>query len=233
MQPLFILHKHYRDAVEVCEIALNAALSLDNADAEKSMRKRLARFLVRLGEVGPAESHVAEMLRKSRARGDRRGEASGLKSLGMLKAERSEFDAAARLFAEALAILRELGKRRGEGLVLIELGMTLAALGRLDDAAEHLEQAHTVLTEDTYNAMRASAEMGRVQAQLGNFADAQALLGNAVTAFGELGARHEQARTHAALAEVLTHLGQSAEAQRHRDAAGEILATEVAPIEGE
>jgi tetratricopeptide (TPR) repeat protein len=223
MQPLFILHRHYQDAVYIDEIGLRAATALADRRGEVDMRKRLARTYSRLGEFESAQTHVTELLRATRAWGDRRGEASALKSRGILLTETGRLDSAVAAFHEALAILTELDQRHAQGLTLINLGEALIALGRFDEAIGQLESARLLLSApertDSYNAARAALRQGQALALAGSPAAARELLGTTLATLTELRATAEQAMTHRALAELAQLSGDEPTAREHEAAA--------------
>ncbi|WP_216216920.1 tetratricopeptide repeat protein [Amycolatopsis aidingensis] len=223
LQPLFILHKHERQALEVGEVALRAAREWGSVRAENSTQKRLARAYAHLGRFDQAEQHAEEMLHRTRDRADRRGEASALKNLAFLQAETGQFDLAAATFDQTLAILRALGKRRGEALTLVELGRTLIRLGDFERAAERLRRARDLFASldvpDRYNDARAAASLGAAEMYLERHDTARALLQGAVTVLAEHGAHQQRGQVHRALAELARRVGDSAEARRQDDIA--------------
>lgn len=226
LQPLFIVHRHERDAVELGEIVLAGAVAGDDPVARDNMRKRLARTYSRLGEFDRARTHLAAMLADTRARGDRRGEASALKSEALLLARSGRPESAVDVFHQTLAILDELDARHGQGLTLINLGEVLIALGRFGEAIDELESARTLLSapdrRDVYNATRAAIVLGQAQLGAGNHAVARDLLHAALDTMTELDAPAEQAKAHRALAELAARTGDTAAEQRHEQAAARL-----------
>ncbi|WP_158885525.1 ATP-binding protein [Amycolatopsis anabasis] len=227
LQPLFILHRHGQDAIEIGELALNAARQLDDPVAEKRVRKRLARVYTALGQTDRAERHISDLLLLSQERGDRRGEASALKSRGLLFAEAGRFAEAARVLARTVDILRGLGKRRGEALALINLGETLVRLGEHESAVVELGRARELLTSlhvpDPYNEARAARALGQAHLAGGNLEAADELLRHALVVFADQGADHERGRTHRALADLCERTGKPEESRQHAEAAGTFL----------
>ena len=233
LQPLFLLHKHYHDAVELGEIVTSAAVAWGNAAAENNMRKWLARTYVRLGELDQAAQHARIMLASARANADRRAEASALKSHALVLEAQGAVEAAAQALHEAVALLRGLGRIRGEGIALIDLGAVLTAAGRHGEAQTCLEQARAILVglepADTYNAARADVGLAQVYLESGRDIEAQELLLPAVEVLAAIGADHEQARAYRLLAELARRTGDTESARRHDAAAAALLAT---PVDG-
>jgi tetratricopeptide (TPR) repeat protein len=224
IQPLFIVHKHLRDAVEVDEIALHAAQALGDLDAQTNMSKRLARANTRLGEFDKAKRQVESMLELNRRHGDRRGEASALKSQGILFLATGQLELAMAAFRDALALMTEVGGPRAQGLLHIDLGETLLALGQLDSAAAHLDRARSLLStlDDHYNAARATIALARVQTQDDRYDTARELLHDALTTMTELHSAFYQIRAHNALAELARRTGDERTSAGHERAAAEL-----------
>jgi tetratricopeptide (TPR) repeat protein len=211
LQPLFILHKHYADAVATGEIAVSVALADGDAEAEVNMRKRLARTYSLLGEFDRAAQHITAMLATTRATGDRRGEASALKSRALLLTRSGRPEAAVDLLRQTLAMLAELDLTYDQGLTLINLGDVLLTLGRFAEAIGELESALPLLSApartDRYNATRAAIRLGQAHLGAGHLATARALLTDAVATMTELDSAVERATAEAALAELARRAG--------------------------
>jgi tetratricopeptide (TPR) repeat protein len=226
LQPLFVLHKYLRDAVEVDEVALGAARAMDDRAAENRMGRYLARAWAGLGEFTKAEQQTESMLEQSRRTGDRRGVAHALKTQGLILVNTGQLERAVAAFQEALGILRALERRRAQGLVLINLGEALLGLGELDAAAVHLEQAHEMLSGLTdpapFDAARAVLARGLVELQRGHHLAARAALDDALSTMTALRSTAEQARAHRALAELARQVGDVDAAERHERAATEL-----------
>lgn len=235
MQPLFILHNHYHVAVEIDELGARAAVALGDHDAETNMRKRLARAHSRLGDFDQAQGQIGELLRATRAREDRQGEASALKSQGILFAESGQLDSAVEAFQRTVAILADLGRDRALGLTLINLGETLLAMNRPEDAVAQLESARLLLSAptqpDRYNASRATIRLGRAHARNHNDTTARQLLTAALATMVELDAPAEQIQAHLGLAEVLRRAGDEPAALEHETAAARLAENIAAPAD--
>jgi tetratricopeptide (TPR) repeat protein len=233
LQPLFILHQHNREEVEIGELALRAAQQLGDNPAQNNMRKRLARTYTYLGHIDRAEHHIDEMLSRCRANGDRSGEASALKSLALLLVKLGRLGQAVGIFERTLELLRVLGKRRGEGLVLINLGETLVQLEDTQLALERLQRARDILASlgdpDPYNEARATAALGNAHLQHGDHEVAREALQHALDLFADQGSPRERGRAHESLAELGRRTGNDEEARRHDDIAGTLLAAPETP----
>lgn len=226
VQSLFILHKHNSEAVEVDHLGLTAAVGLDDWRAETEMRKRLARTYLQLGEHDSAQRHVDELLAGARKRNDRRGEASGLKTLGGLHSRRGKHGEAVLAFEEAANIVRELGNRRSLALTLVDLSRALLDLQHVPEAIGHLDEALTILRTldhpDPYNTARATRVLAHAHRLSGDTDTAHHLLYDALAMLVSVEADHERAVTHEALAELHDQLGEPEQARSHRDHAAQL-----------
>ncbi|SDC91500.1 NB-ARC domain-containing protein [Actinokineospora iranica] len=227
MLPLFILHKHHVEAVEVLELALDAAIESGDAAVENKMRKRLARTLTELGEYDQAEHHIGETLRAARDRGDRAAESSARKSLAMLHRARGRHVDVIAEFEAALATMRQGTAPRAVGLLLTELGKACVAAGQVERAVEHLAEARAVLSglpdADPYNHARVTLELGRARLRLGEHTAAGDLLRSALVTLAAQDAEYETAQAHRALAQWSRVVADPDGERRHIEEAEAIL----------
>jgi tetratricopeptide (TPR) repeat protein len=228
LQPLFIVHGHRREAVAVDEHALRAAAAMGDHHAQTSMRKRLARVLVDLGETALAQEHIDELIEAGERRGDRRGRASGLKVRARLHARLGRPADAVADCREVVSILREIDQGRAEALALTELGMALLDAGRPADAVPPLTEARDILLAgappDPYNAARASIPLARARIRLGDHDGVRALLDAAGRTLEELRSDRRLGRTHETFAELYDATGDHDRAAAHRSRAAELRA---------
>lgn len=226
LQPLVIVHRHYRTSVEVDPMALRAAQADGNHDAEIDVRKRLARYLARLGRPAEAEHHVDLMLAASRAAGDRRGETKALESLAVLLVETGDRRRAVVAYEQSLAILSELNRPRALALMSTDLADVLVTLGRHTEAVPHLERARVLLAAlpepDVYNIARAAVVLAAARTGVGDDVAARDLLLPALVTMTEHGSRYQLARTHRSLAEIARRAGDD-DIAAHHDAAADRL----------
>ncbi|MCT2586928.1 tetratricopeptide repeat protein [Actinophytocola gossypii] len=220
MQPLFYLHRHYRVAAEVHELAMDAAAAMGDTRAEAGMRRRLARVLVHLDELPRARTQIDTLLLRARETGDRRETAHAMKSLARLHSRRGEHHLAATALEEVAEILRGLGLRRSLALALIELGATLVEQDLPGEAVSHLDQARALLLAldppDEYNAVQAVVGLADAQLRRGDHGAALALLTDALPVLSSLGSAYHLGRAHALLAELHTARGEHERAREHR-----------------
>jgi len=226
LQPLFIVHAHHREALEVDEHALRAAAATGDHHAQHSMRKRLARVLLDLGDLDRARAHIDELVEAGERGGNQRVLASGLKLRARLHSRLGEHAAAVTALREVVAILGELGRCRAEGLALTELGMALLDAAQPADAVSPLHDARNLLLAidppDRYNAARASIPLARARLRLGDHDDAGRLLGEARRTLAELGSDHQLRRALETFAELYDATGDHERADEHRARAAEL-----------
>jgi tetratricopeptide (TPR) repeat protein len=219
LQPLFILHKHYREAAEVDRLALDAATAWGDPAAQADMRNRLARVLLRLGDVDAARAHVDELLRSTRERGDPHDFANALQALGGLHHRIGDHRRSADAFEEAVLTIRGHGHPRTEALALTDLGTALVEVGDFRQAATHLVEARTILSAldppDGYNVARAATILARAHRELDELDAARQLLTETLPVLAALDSDHELARAHEELAAVLGAAGDADGAREH------------------
>ncbi|MGB3437349.1 MAG: tetratricopeptide repeat protein [Actinophytocola sp.] len=227
MQPLFILHKHNREAVEVNGLAVTAASRWGNWPAEANMRKRLARAHLRLEELDDARQHIDQLLHDAQSRDDHRAIASGLKTLGGLHARRGEHEQSVLMFEEATRLMRDIGSARSLALALIDESRALLDLRCSEQAAVRLAEAVSLLgaldPPDPYNTARATRLLAQSHLLQGEPQPARRLLDDALALLQQVGADHELAATHHALADVHDLSGDPDRAGHHRAQAENIL----------
>jgi tetratricopeptide (TPR) repeat protein len=234
LQPLVIVHRHYRTSVEMDPFALRSAQTDGNHDAELDIRKRLARYLARLGYLSEAARHADLMLAAARANGDRRGETKALESKAVVLVEAGEYDSAVTAYERALAILAELHRPRAEALMSTDLGDVLLTLGRWSEAITRVERARTLLVDlpepDVYNIARAVIVLARAYVGAGNDLSARDLLRSALSTMAEHGSGFQSARAHRSLADIARRAGDDDAAARHAAAADRLASGADDPV---
>jgi tetratricopeptide (TPR) repeat protein len=223
LQPLVIVHRHYHTSVETDSFALCSAQAAGDQDAELDVRKRLARYLGRLGHLAEASRHADLMLAAAQANGDRRGETKALESQAVIQVEAGNHDQAVTSYQRALGILAELHRPRAEALMSTDLGDVLVTLGRWSEALSRLERARTMLADlpepDPYNRARATIVLARAHIGAGDDPAALDLLRSALSTMTEHGSRFHSARAHRSLADIARRAGDDAAAAHHDNAA--------------
>lgn len=233
LQPLFILHKHYREAAEVDRLALDAATAWGDPTGQTDMRNRLARVLLRLGDVDAARPHVDELLRSTRERGDRHDLANALQTLGGLHNQTGDLLLSAGAFEEAVLTIRGQGHPRTEALALTDLGIALIEVDDFRQAATHLVEARAILSTldppDGYNVARTATILARAHRELHELDAARQLLTETLPVLAAFDSSHELARAHEELAAVLGAAGDADGAREHTDEATRLRSAVVPP----
>lgn len=226
LRPLFILHRHERDSLEVGEVALRAAEDWGNDAAQTSARKRLGRTYLHLGHLNRARYHATELLRRARAHHDRRAEASALKNLAQLHAASADPARAVATFEQVIGILAALHKRRDEALARIELADVHLAQGNATAAMAESRQSRDILSSlvpsDPYNTARATSRLGQACLMAQDGERAREFLEAALSVLAAQDAGHERGQAHRALAQLCRRTGDDDGARSH-DATADVL----------
>jgi tetratricopeptide (TPR) repeat protein len=156
------------------------------------------------GQFDQALSAFEEVYNGSVAAGHDMLEAQALHELGCTYLASGRFTEAVRHLEQALTLRQRLGYRRGVALTTHVLGEAAHTQERYDQAVEYFQLAHSILREeaDPFNLMRSLAWLGYAQTHLGNTADGQAALEQALEYFATGGSPRWHARCAEMLAEV-------------------------------
>lgn len=227
LQPLLIMRKHDRLAVEVSETALRAVLVDGDPAAETELREQLGRRYAKLGDVARAEEHIAELLRAGRTRGDRRAEANAMATRARLLAGQGNRTGAAEAYGRTVAILDALDEPRELALALTALGSVLSELGRHAEATERLTRARSILVglseQDPYDESRVTIALAHNHVREGDLDAAAAMIPAALATIRRFESAYERARAHRLLAELHQRTGNSAEARRSEQVASDLI----------
>ncbi|QKW05674.1 ATP-binding protein [Streptomyces sp. NA04227] len=164
---------------------------------------QLGNALVELGQHQEAERQLRLAEEAEAADGHRRGRATALECLGLLRLSQWNWDEAYALFERADEELAQLAEGdegfedapRGRALLLRHRGRALRGLGRFDEAARFLSGALVFFEEtqkEAYNAARTLTDLGEVHLEAEDLAAALPLLDRALRILGE-----ENASPHA------------------------------------
>lgn len=210
MWPLFLRLRYVEDRREAHTLAVAAARSEGNVQAEAYLLVSLAGTLTVAEQYAKAAEHCDRAMDLFEQLEDPRGLAQAVNRRAKIHARAGEWDEAEQSFQHALA-LRELeGYRRGVALAYQGLGKVAAARGDLELAEEYLHRSHVGLEAegDRYDAAWSQALRAQVVADLGDadralrlLEDAFALMQATGSAFGQAGlleihGRLEQAAGH-------------------------------------
>lgn len=175
-----------------------------------------------LGELDLAWTHQNESLAIQKQRGNHRGMAGSLNSLGLIAKDRGDLAAADQMFAESLDIKREQGDERGIAMSLNNLGMTARLADRLVEAKAHYAESAEIL--------RSLGDHRGMARSLINMAEAALKTGDLVVAhrgFQEARTCFEAVGDQQGIALASTNLSAVFQAEGRPDEAGPLVAQAV------
>ncbi|MFD5325892.1 tetratricopeptide repeat protein [Streptomyces sp. NPDC127092] len=178
---LFLRQGFHQDWLTTHRLGVRAAARCpDVPEAEGRMHAQLGFALLGLGRHGEAEEAFVSAAEADRRCGHRRGEATAVESLGLVRLAQGRPEEAAECFRAA----RELTEDpRARALLEHHLGRALSGQGRHEEAAATLERAARLLAElpvpDTYNQARVLTSLGQAALAAGNRGRAAAILAEA------------------------------------------------------
>ncbi|MFD5746698.1 tetratricopeptide repeat protein [Streptomyces sp. NPDC127033] len=171
------------------------------------MHVLLALNLLELREDEEAESHLTAAVRAEEAAGHRRGQASAVESLGLLRLRQWRFQEAYACFDEASAVLDGAGTDgegardlpRARALLERHRGRALRGLGRFAEARERLETALGFFGTgaDPYNTARTLTDLAETHLAEGDPEGALPLIDEAAVTLDKEKAAHHLAHLRA------------------------------------
>lgn len=214
---LFVFRKHYTAWTKTHRIGVAAAESCGDPRAQARMLEALASAYLNLRDFAEAARCSGRALELERSCGHLAGEASALERLGIAQLAGGDGPGAIETFTRALGVHRRIGLERGVAMTMRYLGEALAREGRPREAIERFTEALEFFTDrgDEYNRARTLTGLARALVAEEKLAEADETLNAALRAAGEVGARHEQASIHGALADIARRRGDPASERRH------------------
>ncbi|RDI32232.1 ATP-binding protein [Lentzea flaviverrucosa] len=125
------------EGISAYELALDAAMSLGDREAETKALLRLGRLHREMGHAEAARARFESAASLSRDLGDTESQGKALYNLGLLSRHSKDFDSAWRLYGAALECYRTGGHRPGEAQVNYSLGVLADNVGLSDRATEY------------------------------------------------------------------------------------------------
>ena len=175
--------------IEAHSLALAAVRQCADPLAELEIVNTLGVGLRSAGQTDTAIGRFNEVLHLARAADDRLGIAQALHELGVTF-HLTGGDAQAQAYLiQARDLRREVGYVRGAALSELSLGMVAYDQGAYEQASELLTSAHTTLVQeqDSFDAARALAWLGRARAAIGDYGAAEKYLRRAHVFFKDAG----------------------------------------------
>jgi tetratricopeptide (TPR) repeat protein len=166
------------------------------------------------GEIDEGAACFDEGLRISRELGDRNLEGAFVGALGVIEAERKNYEAAIVLCEQTLVIGRELGDTRREGQCRLNIALFCIELGRFDEAWDQSVQTEPLLAGSP--GARALLELIRAQVlhHRGHSGDARTLARTAKEVFDRISWNEFSVEASVVLGEIEAASGDGEAAHR-------------------
>ncbi|MFF5972704.1 tetratricopeptide repeat protein [Streptomyces sp. NPDC012769] len=178
---LFFRQGFHQDWLTTHRLGVRAAARCPGTpEAEGRMQAQLGFALLGLGRHGEAEEAFTAAAEADRRCGHRRGEATAVESLGLVRLAQGRYEQAADHFRAAQHLAED---PRARALLEHHLGRALSGQGRHADAAATLERARELMTAlpvpDPYNEARVLTSLGEAALAAGDPERAAGLLAEA------------------------------------------------------
>ncbi len=207
--------------------AARCAEEFGDRRAEGRMRTQLAFAYMGRGQLGEAARELTEAAAADERAGHRRGQATAVESLGLVRLRQWRYEEAEESFRQAQAILRGIAPgEAGEqdvprALALLEhhIGRALRGQGRHADSVIQLRYAlgqfHALRERDHYNEARVRMSLGETLLTAGEPAAARTPLDEALATLESEGAVLQQADAAELRAACAKALRDAADEARH------------------
>ncbi|MER7518729.1 tetratricopeptide repeat protein [Streptomyces sp. NPDC126499] len=178
---LFFRQGFHQDWISTHRLGVRAAARCpDTPEAEGRMHAQLGFALLGLGRHDEAEEAFAAAAEADRRCGHRRGEATAIESLGLVRLAQGRYEQA----ADRFRVARDLAEDpRARALLQHHLGRALSGQGRHDEAAATLERAGELMAAlpvpDPYNEARVLTSLGEAALAAGDPGRAAGILAEA------------------------------------------------------
>jgi DNA-binding SARP family transcriptional activator/Flp pilus assembly protein TadD len=218
-------HGHWRNLATVAQVALTAAVRLDDRPAQARIHSNLGVTLTWLGRYDEADPHCRQAIQLYEVVGDQLGEARARFNFAWLLTTRGEPEAARSHDQRSLELFRAAGHRTGEARGLNALAWSSALSGEYRRALGDGERALGLLHElgDRFGEGSALHTIGYAHHHLGEHERAVDCYQRALARFREVGDRYHEADTLTLLGDARQALGEPAEARTAWKAALTIL----------
>ncbi|WP_053727349.1 ATP-binding protein [Streptomyces sp. WM6378] len=207
---LFLHRRYVADWKESLELGAAFASAALEPAAEARLRSLLSRPLMDLGEYERARAELNTAQACAEVADHTQLRASVLEFLGRYW-DRSDPARAIEVYEESVRLNAEAGQARGAAIVTFFLGCAQDAVGDSALALDTLRQAHQALLgladPDVRMAARATDAIGRAHGHLGQRAEAERELREAVRVLREQGATHYEAQALLELADIARREG--------------------------
>lgn len=225
MWPLFLLRKHYQAWFEAHRLGLKAARACANRRAEARMLVALGYAHLSLGNYDAAVRDCTEALSIDEATDHLLGQASALEYLGIAALRTGHPEPAITYFTRAREIDEQVNHPRGVAMMRRHIGDAHAQAGRYAAALEEFTHALDFFSthHEPYHEARTLTRLGRTHLHLGRLDAAEDALDSALHIAERIGARHEEATVHVAVADLAAGRADQETERRHLGWAAEIF----------
>lgn len=217
---------HWEEAVEVYDLASEAASRGADRDAEARMRSQLARARMELGELDLAKAELKTCAELMRSSSNGALASSIVEWTGILHIKRGDDEAAIAAFEEALVGFQRAEVPRGVAMQRYLLGRTLLRTGGFERAVRELRAAAEAVDPETDQFLygRVLWRLGAALAGNGQPAEARIALDDAAGALKRYSAYLHEARVREDIAALEREAGDGAAEARELEAALAIYA---------
>lgn len=207
---VFVFRKHYRLWIDSHEIGLASARACADPRAQALMLESLGSAYLNLRDFPAAERCGSEALQLEQAAGHLFGEGKALECIGVARLGLRDPAGATDAFNQAMAIHERLGRPRGIAMMNRRLGQAFGLAGRYVEAIQHLARAYEAFVDlhERYNEARTLSTMAEMYLASGQIEEEEKTLTKALAITTEIGAVHEQANIHMALARSAKRRGE-------------------------
>ncbi|HET9425811.1 MAG TPA: tetratricopeptide repeat protein [Gemmatimonadaceae bacterium] len=164
------------------------------------------------GDIAAAERHYTRASRAFAEVGDVAGQAQAWHNLGMLHADRLEWDQADEAYGRSLELSEQTGNREMVGMVIMNRSEMSCAMGRYEEAVARCDAALTIFAEIGAEVLRGTTLRwkGRALRELGQYVLAERALTEAMRIAHRAQARLLEAETMQELGAMLALSGDGA-----------------------
>ena len=217
---------YWQQKLALNEAALEAALRLDDTQAQAAAHRAIGRALGTLGRFDEAARHLQQALDRYSALGDRAAQGHTHLGLSWALGHQGNNADAIRHDEQALELFSAQGDALGQARALNHLGIHRLELGDHQRALAECRAALALFDRlgDRFGAAATHDSLGQAHQRLGRHDEAVAALERAVQLLRELGERYYEALT-------LTHLGDVHRDSSRPDAAREAWRCAIAILE--
>jgi tetratricopeptide (TPR) repeat protein len=168
------------------------------------------------GDVAAAERHYNKASKAFAEAGDMHGQSQAFNNLGMLHADRLEWDAADEAYAESQKLSEMTGNREMIGLIIMNRSELSCAMGRYETAIAQCDEALTIFAEIGAEVFRGTTLRwkGRALRELEQYALAERALTEAMRIAHRAQARLLEAETMQELGGMLALSGDTSAARK-------------------